>query len=280
MVLIYGIITSSTYGWGSVHTLGLLGLAAVLMVSFFVLESRISKPIMPLRILKLRTLTGSGAVRGLLVIGMFSTFFIGALYLEHVLGYSPVKTGLAFLPQALGMAGMSTGITAWLVGRFGNKRVMYPGMVLAAGGLFLFASAGVHAAYFPRIFFAFLMMGIGAGSSFMPLLQIGMSEIPNEDAGLGSGVVNVSQQLAGAIGLAALGTIAENRSKSLLVAGRDVTNALAGGYQLALVIAGCCVVLGIILGPILLRTKESPEEQRERIRENMANPEAREHLVL
>jgi hypothetical protein len=107
-----------------------------------------------------------------------------------------------------------------------------------------------------------------------------MSEIPNADAGLGSGVVNVSQQMAGAIGLAALGTIAENHSTSLLAAGHDMISALASGYQLALLIAGCSVVLGLILGPILLRTKESPEEQRERIKENMANPETREHLVL
>jgi hypothetical protein len=280
MVVIYAIVTSATYGWGSAHTLGFLGLSAALMTAFIVLESRISNPIMPLRILKLRTLTGSGVVRGLLVIGMFSTFFIGALYFEHVQGYSPVKTGLAFLPQALGMAGMSTGITAWLVGRFGNERVMYPAMVLAAAGLLLFASAGPHAAYFPRIFFAFLMMGIGAGGSFMPLLQIGMSEIPNVDAGLGSGIVNVSQQLAGAIGLAALGTIAENRSASLLAAGHDVITALADGYRLALLIAAACVVLGLVLAPILLRSKESPEEQAAHINENMAAPEAREHLVL
>jgi MFS family permease len=280
MVCIYAIITSSNVGWGSAQTLGLLGLAVALMVSFLVLESRISNPIMPLRILKLRTLTGSAVVRGLLIIGMFSTFFIGALYFEHVLGYSPVKTGLAFLPQALGMAGMSTGITAWLVGRFGNERIMYPGMVLAAGGLLLFASAGAHTAYFPRIFVAFLMMGIGAGASFMPLLQIGMSEIPNADAGLGSGVVNVSQQMAGAVGLAALGTIAASHSKSLEAAGHDVISALAGGYQLALLIAGCSVLLGLVLAPFLLRTKESPEERDAHIKENMANPESREHLVI
>ncbi len=280
MVVIYAIVTSSTYGWGSAHTLGLLGLAVALGVAFFVLESRVAKPIMPLRILKLRTLTGSGVIRGLLVIGMFSTFFIGALYFEHVQGYSPVKTGLAFLPQALGMAGMSTGITAWLVGRFGNKKVMYPGMASAAIGLLLFASAGPHAAYFPRIFFAFLLMGLGAGTSFMPLLQIGMSEIPNEDAGLGSGIVNVSQQLAGAIGLAALGTIAANQSKSLLAAGHDMITALADGYRLALLIAAACVLLGLLLSPLLLRTSESAEEQQAHIRENMANPEAMEHLVL
>jgi EmrB/QacA subfamily drug resistance transporter len=280
MVMIYAIVTASTYGWGSAHTLGFIGLSLVLMAAFAVLESRIDKPIMPLRILKLRTLTGSGVIRGLLVIGMFSTFFIGALYFEHVQGYSPLKTGLAFLPQAVSMAAMSTGITAWLVGRFGNKPVMYPAMVSAAVGLLLFATAGPHAAYFPRIFFAFLLMGLGAGASFMPLLQIGMSEIPNEDAGLGSGIVNVSQQMAGAIGLAALGTIAENQSKSALAAGHDLITALADGYRLALLIAAACVLLGLALTPILLRTRESPEEQAARIAENMQNPEAMEHLVL
>ena len=280
MVVIYAIVTASTYGWVSAHTLGFIGLAVVLGVAFAVLESRISKPIMPLRILKLRTLTGSGVIRGLLIIGMFSTFFIGALYFEHVLGYSPLKTGLAFLPQALTMAAMSTGITAWLVGRFGNKPVMYPAMASAAIGLLLFASAGPHAAYFPRIFFAFFLMGLGAGASFMPLLQIGMSEIPNEDAGLGSGIVNVSQQLAGAIGLAALSTIAANQSKSLLAAGHDMITALADGYRLALLIAAGSVILGLVLSPLLLRTSESAEEQQARIKENMANPEAMEHLVL
>ena len=245
MVMIYAIVTASTYGWGSSHTLGFIGLALALMAAFAVLESRISNPIMPLRILKLRTLTGSGVIRGLLVIGMFSTFFIGALYFEHVQGYSPLKTGLAFLPQAVSMAAMSTGITAWLVGRFGNKPVMYPAMVSAFVGLLLFATAGAHAAYFPRIFFAFLLMGLGAGASFMPLLQIGMSEIPNEDAGLGSGIVNVSQQMAGAIGLAALGTIAANQSKSALAAGHDMLTALADGYRVSLLIAAGCVLLGL-----------------------------------
>ena len=140
------------------------------------------------------------------------------------------------------MAGLSTGLTAKLVDRFGSKPVMYPGMVLAAVGLLLFASAGPHAEYFPKIFIAFVMLGLGAGLTFMPLLQIGMSEVPNEDAGLGSGVVNVSQQLAGAVGLAALSTIAANSSKSLLASGHDVISALTHGYQLALLIAACSVI--------------------------------------
>jgi EmrB/QacA subfamily drug resistance transporter len=280
MVAIYGIVTASSDGWGSAHTFVLLGIAAVLFVSFLVLESKLTNPIMPLRILRLRTLTGSAVVRGLLVIGMFSTFFIGALYFEHVLHYSPVRTGLAFLPQTIGMATMSVGITARLVRRFGNKPVMYPALVLAASGLLLFATAGQHAEYFPRIFFAFLMMGVGAGAAFMPLLQIGMSEIPTEDAGLGSGVVNVSQQMAGAVGLAALSTIAANHSKSLVAAGHDVVSALASSYELALIIGAASITLGLLLAPLVLRTDESLEEQRAHIEENMANPETKEHLVL
>ncbi len=280
MVGIYAIVTASQYGWVSAHTLGFAGVAVVLGAVFFVLESRLSNPIMPLRILRLRTLTGSSVIRGVIVIGMFSTFFVGALSFEHVRGYSPFQTGLAFLPQAVGMAGMSVWATPRLVNRFGAKPVLYPALVLTAAGLFLFASAGPHTAYFPTIFFSFLMLGVGASCSFMPLLQIGMSEIPNEDAGLGSGIVNVSQQLAGAIGLAALSTIAANQSKSLVAAGHELVSALAHGYQVALLIASCCVTLGLVLAPILLRTAESPEEQRAHIAENMATPEVSEHLVL
>ena len=159
MVAIYGVVTATTYGWLSAHTLGILGAAVALFLFFIVLESRLANPIMPLRILKLRTLTGTAAIRGLLITGMFSTFFIGALYFEHVLGYSPVKTGLAFLPQALVMAALSTGITAKLVDRFGSKVVMYPGMLMAAVGLVLFGAAGEHASYFPQIFIGFLLLG-------------------------------------------------------------------------------------------------------------------------
>jgi EmrB/QacA subfamily drug resistance transporter len=280
MVAIYGVVTATTYGWVSAHTLGVIGAAVALFVFFVLLESRLANPIMPLRILKLRTLTGTAAIRGLLITGMFSTFFIGALYFEHVLGYSPVKTGVAFLPQALVMAALSTGITAKLVNRFGAKFVMYPGMAMAAIGLVLLASAGQHADYFPRIFLSFLLVGAGAGLSFMPLLQIGMSEVPSEDAGLGSGVVNVSQQMAGAIGLAVLSTIAANRTKSLLASGHTAIHSLTLGYQLALYIAAACVLVGLLVSPLLLRTDESPEEQKRHMDENMQNPESMEHLVL
>jgi MFS family permease len=178
------------------------------------------------------------------------------------------------------MAVMSAGITARLVDRFGPKPVMYPALVLAAAGLILFASAGEHASYFPDIFFAFLLLGLGAGASFMPLLQIAMSEIPTADAGLGSGVVNVSQQLAGAVGLAVLSTIATSRTRSLVASGHALVHSLTLGYQLALYIAAGCVLAGLALAPILLRTSESPEEEKAHIDENMQSPETREHLVI
>ena len=280
MVGIYAIVTATTFGWASAHTMAYAGVAVSLFGAFVALEARVANPVMPLRILRLRTLTGSSVIRGFVVVGMFSTFFIGALYFEHVLGYSPVRTGLAFLPQALAMAVMSAGITARLVNRYGPRAVLYPALVLTAAGLLLFASAGAHAAYFPRVFLAFLMLGVGGGAAFMPLLHIAMSEIPHDDAGLGSGIVNVSQQLAGALGLAALGTIATDRTASLVHTGHALRQALTDGYRSALLLAAACVVLGLLLSPVLVRASEPPEEQRAHIAENMQVPEASEHLVL
>jgi EmrB/QacA subfamily drug resistance transporter len=280
MVGIYGIITASRVGWGSAETLVCLAASVVLFSAFVVLESRLSNPIMPLRILKLRSLTGSSVIRGLIATGMFSTFFIGALYFEHVLGYSPVRTGLAFMPATMGIAAMSAGISARLVNRFGPRRVMYPGIFTAGIGLVLLALAGRDPGYFPQIFFALLLLGVGAGASFMPLLQIAMSEIPNADAGLGSGIVNVSQQMAAAIGLAVLSTIAANRTQSLVARGHAVIGALTDGYRLALLIAAACVFVGLAVAPLALRTKESPEDEEAHIAANMADPEASEHLVL
>ena len=202
-----------------------------------------------------------------------------ALYFEHVLGYSPVRTGLAFLPQALCMAALSTGVTAKLVDRFGANRDV-PGHGHGGGRVAPVRRRRRARQLLPPDLHRLLVAGPGAGLSFMPLLQIGMSEVPGEDAGLGSGVVNVSQQMAGAIGLAFLSTIAANRTKSLVASGHAVLHSLTLGYQLALYIAAGCVLLGLLVSPLLLRTDESPEERKKHIEENMRNPETKEHLVL
>ncbi len=280
MVGIYGIVAASRVGWGSPETLGCVGIAVLLLTAFIFLESKLANPIMPLRILKLRSLTGSSVIRGLIATGMFSTFFIGALYLERVLGYSPISTGLAFMPATVGMAAMSSGLAARLVERFGPRPVMYPGIATSALGLLLLGLAGQNPGYFPQVFFAFLLLGLGAGASMIPLLQIAMAEVPKEDAGLASGIVNVSMQMSAALGLAVLSTIATNHTKALIAQGHEVIGALTDGYQLAIFIAAACVLVGLILAPVLLRTNETADEEANRMAENMQDPEAYEHLVL
>jgi EmrB/QacA subfamily drug resistance transporter len=280
MIGIYGIVTASRLGWGSAETLVLLGIAVALMVAFAVLESRLANPIMPPRILRLRSLMGSSVIRGFIATGMFSTFFIGALYLEHVLHYSPIRTGVAFMPATIGMGIMSSGVAAQLVNRFGPRRVMYPGIVTGATGLILLATAGSTPDYFPQIFFAFLLLGAGAGASMIPLLQMAMSEVPKEDAGLASGIVNVSTQMAAALGLALLATVATNRTRALVASGHDLESSLTQGYSWALLLAAAFVLLGGLVAPFALRTKESADEVATHMTENMKGPEAQEHLVL
>ena len=280
MVAIYGVVTATTYGWVSAHTLGMLGLA-----------------VGAVRLLhRARVATGQSdhaaahseaAHADRLGRHPRPAHHRHVLDLLHRRPLLRARAGLQPGQDRPGLSPAGDGHGDHVDRHHGqtreplrSKAVMYPAMVLAAIGLVLLASAGEHASYFPQIFIAFVLLGVGAGASFMPLLQIGMSEIPNEDAGLGSGVVNVSQQMAGAIGLAVLSTIAANRTKSLIASGHEAIHSLTLGYQLALYIAAACVLLGLLVSPLLLRTDESPEEQKRHIDENMQNPEAMEHLVL
>ena len=184
---------------------------------------------------------------------MFSAFFLGALYLERVLGYDAIDTGLAFLPLTFSIAAMSMGVSARAVQRFGAVRTLAVGLVGIMLGLLLLATDGVHASYFPGLFIAFLALGLGAGASFLPLLTMGMSDTPARDAGLASGIINVSVQLFGAIGLARLGTIATDHTNSLSSAGHSLSSALTGGYHLAYIVAAACVGVGMLASFLLLR---------------------------
>jgi len=250
----FAIVKSTDYGLFSARTLGVGGAGLVLLGAFLWLESRLANPIMPLRILRLRLLMGTSVVRGLLVTGMFSAFFLGSLYLERVLGYNAINTGLAFLPLTFCIALMSMGLAARGVERFGARSVLATGLAGIVAGLVLLSTQGVHASYFPGLFFAFLLLGLGAGASFLPLLTLGMADAPARDAGLASGIINVSVQLFGAIGLAALGTVATDHAKSLTSAGHSVASSLTGGYHLAYVVAAICVAGGILVALLVLRT--------------------------
>jgi EmrB/QacA subfamily drug resistance transporter len=253
MSAIYAIVEATGHGWLSSRVLGLGGLAAVLMTAFLVLESRIENPIMPLRILRLRGLVNASLVRGFLVTGMYSTFFLGTLYLEHVRHYSALQTGAAFLPWTITVAILSQGITARLVARFGPLRVLVSGMAWAVAGLLLFGSVGAQTPFFPTIFFACFAIGLGIGSAFMPLLTLATDEVPAADAGLASGITNVSQQISGALGLAVLSTIATNQTNGLVAAHRTLTSSLLGGYHLAFLIGAASIATGGMLALVLLR---------------------------
>jgi EmrB/QacA subfamily drug resistance transporter len=255
MGFIYAIVQATAHGWVSTQVLGVGAVAALLMAAFVALEARIENPIMPLRILRLQGLVKASLVRGFLVTGMYSTFFLGCLYLEHVRHYSAVQTGAAFLPWTITVAVLSRGITARLVNRFGPFPVLIAGMASAVVGLLLFSSVGPDTSFFPTIFFASFAIGLGIGNAFMPLLTIAMADVPAADSGLGSGITNVSQQISGALGLAVLSTIAANRTKGLLSAHQGVTTSLIGGYHLAFIIGAATITAGIALAVALLRPR-------------------------
>jgi EmrB/QacA subfamily drug resistance transporter len=255
MGAIYAIVEATSHGWLSLQVLGFGGLAAVLMTAFLAQEARTRNPIMPLRILRVRGLVNANLVRGLLVTGMYSTFFIGALYLEHVRDYSALQTGAAFLPWTLTVALLSQGITARLVDRFGPFPVLTSGMASAVAGLLLFATIGPDTAFFPTIFLACFAIGLGIGTAFMPLLTLAMADVPAEDAGLGSGITNASQQIGGALGLAVLSTIAANRTNAL-ADDHGLTSALIAGYQLAFLAGAVAIGTGIVLAFVLLRPRD------------------------
>ncbi len=274
MLGVYTIVETDHYGWGSARTLGLGALALAMIGAFGAYEGRIRNPIMPLRVLRSRSLSGANFVRGFLVIGMFSSFFLGALYLEHVLGYSSIRTGLAFLPMTLSIGVLSVGVTPRLLNRFGPKRTLIPGLVMSLAGLLIFARVPINADYWTELFPAFLLIGLGAGTSFMPLIALAMSEVPKPDAGLASGLVNVSQQMAAAVGVAVLGTLAARRSAELLAAGHSPAAALTSGYRFAFLIAAACVAVGIAVAVGVLRSPargqaEEPGAEELQIREGL-----------
>ena len=253
IVGIYSIVTASRYGWLSAHTLGFGAVALALAGSFAVLESKVARPIMPVRILQLRSLMASSVVRGLTFSAMFSVFFFGALYLERVLGYEPLRTGVAFLPMTLAMAVMSLGITSRLLERFGPMRLLVPGMSAVVVGLLLMSRVGVDANYLTSILPAFLLLGVGMSVSAVPLLTIAMADVPRSDAGLASGIVNVSMWLASSTALAVFGTLAASRTTRLTVAGASRAQALIAGYHEIFFIGAFCALAGLAVTVAVLR---------------------------
>jgi len=254
MLAVYAIVNGNEIGWTSPRTLGQLLVAIALLALFLAIEARVRAPLMPLRLFKLRNLAVSNIVGVLWAAAMFAWFFLSALYMQLVLGYNPMQVGLAFLPANLIMAAFSLGISAKLVMRFGIRRPLAFGLLMAATGLLLFARAPVEGHFVIDILPGMVLLGLGAGIAFNPVLLAAMSDVSASESGLASGVVNTAFMMGGALGLAILASLAASRSEGLLGSGYLPLAALAGGYQAAFMVGACFAALGALLGAAMLRT--------------------------
>jgi EmrB/QacA subfamily drug resistance transporter len=253
MLLVYTIVKASDYGWGSTHTLGFGAGALALLAAFIAREHTARQPMMPLRIFRVRLVSAANAVQALMVAGMFGMFFLGALYLQRVLGYDALEVGLAFLPVAVLIGALSLGASARLNMRFGAQATLVPGLALIVGGLLLFARAPVGANYVTEILPVMVLLGIGAGISFPSLMTLAMSGATRSDSGLASGLVNTSQQVGGALGLAVLATFSTTHTASLRADGHSFASSLTSGFHLAFLIGAALVVAAIALAGTALR---------------------------
>ena len=255
MLGVYSILQVSEHGWGSLQTLGLGAVSLILVSAFVVRQSRIPNPLMPLRLFRSRNVAGANIVMALLVAGMFAMFFLGALYLQQILGYDALEVGLAFLPSTLVMGTMSLRYSERLSMRFGPKATLIPAMVSIGAGLLLFARTPVDGNYLTDIVPPMVLIGFGAGTGFPALMTLSMSGATPSDSGLASGLINATVQVGGAIGLAVLATLATARTDGLLALGEPSDTALNAGFHLAYLVGAGLVGLGIVAALAILRSQ-------------------------
>jgi Na+/melibiose symporter-like transporter len=244
----------------------LLAPAGALFAIFLVLETRVREPLVPLRLFRMRNVSTANVIGVLWSIAMFSLFFLAALYLQLVLGYSPLQVGLAFLPSNLIMGAFSLGLSAKIVMRFGLRTPITVGMSLIAVGLLLFARAPVGGGFLIDVLPAMIVVGFGVGIAFNPVLMAAMSDVDQSETGLASGVANTAFMMGGALGLAILSTLAASRSDTLRADGQSAAAALTGGYHLAFLVGALFAAAAATVGAVLLRTQphavhgDQPEE--------------------
>ena len=258
MLGVYTILDVGDVGWGATQTLVLGAVSGALLTAFIVRQARIETPLMPLRLFHSRNVSGANAIQALLVAGMFSMFFLGALYLQRILGYDPLEVGLAFLPTTIVMGTMSLGFSERLIMRFGPRTTLSAGLVLIGAGLLLFARTPVDGHFAVDLLPPLLITGLGIGTSFPSLMTLAMSGATPEDSGLASGVVNTSAQVGGAVGLAVLATLATQRTDSLLDDGATHAAALNSGFHIAYLVGAALVGLALLVAIFVLRTEPMP----------------------
>lgn len=256
VIIVFSIVKAQAWGWGSGRTLGLLGTGILLLAAFFVIESRSDAPLVRLGIFRVRTLFAGNNVMLLVASGMFGMFFFASLYVQDILGYSPLKAGLAFLPVTLGIM-IGAGLAQQLIGRVGVRAVAVVGITLASAGMFVLTGLPVHGQYVSDLLVGLAPMSLGMGLTFVPITLLATSGVGPEDAGTASGLFNTSQQVGGSFGLAILSTLAANRTSSLLGTGPHSqfaqASAAVAGYHVAFAVAGGMLLFGAVLLVALLR---------------------------
>jgi len=258
MLGVFTILQVTEWGWGDVKTLGLSAVSAALLALFIHRQATIANPLMPLRLFRSRNVAGANVLQALLVAGMFGMFFLGALYLQRVLGYDALEVGLAFLPTTVVMGTLSLGFSEKLIMRFGPRNMLIPGMVLVGVALLLFARTPVDGSYLADVLPPMLLIGVGIGISFPALMTVAMSGATPSDAGLASGVVNTSAQVGGAIGLAVLATLAAERTSALQDGGASHAAALNSGFHLAYLVGAGLVGIALLIAIFVLRSEPMP----------------------
>jgi EmrB/QacA subfamily drug resistance transporter len=261
-LIVYTLVDANNAGWLSTQTLGLGVVALALLAAFIVIELRSKAPLVPFAIFRRRTITGINIVALLIAMSLFSMFFFISLYMQQVLGYSAIKAGLSYLPLALGII-VSAGLASGLVTRFGFKPILIVGLLLTAVGLTWFSQVEVGGSYVGDILFPSLIAAVGLGFAFVPMTIAAVSGVSSQEAGLASGLINTSQQVGGALGLAILASIANSRTDSLMVdaggAAAALPNALTEGFQIAFTVGAGFALLGAILAATLISSRDSRE---------------------
>jgi EmrB/QacA subfamily drug resistance transporter len=253
MLGVFTILQITKWGWTDPRTLGLSAVSAALLAVFVHRQATIANPLMPLRLFRSRNVAGANVLQSLLVAGMFGMFFLGALYLQRVLHYTPLQVGLSFLPTTIVMGTLSLGFSERLIMRFGPRTTLIPGVCLVVVALLLFARTPVDGNYLTDLLPPFLLIGVGVGTSFPSIMTLAMSGATPSDAGLASGLVNTSMQVGGAIGLAVLATLSAERTHSLLDSGASNASALTSGYHLAYLIGAGLAAIAVAIAVFVLR---------------------------
>ncbi len=258
-MLVYALVDANSAGWGSAQTVVLLALSVLILGAFVAIERTSRAPLVPIPgIFRIRTISGVNVVAVLVAMSLFSMFFLITLYMQQVLGYDPLKAGISYLPLAGGII-VSAGIASGLITRFGFKPVLILGLVLTAAGLIWFAQISVNGTYVGDILFPSLLSAFGLGFAFVPMTVAAVAGVDEHEAGLASGLINTSQQVGGALGLAVLATIANSRTDSLMETGSRLPNALTEGFQAALTVGAGFAVAGAVLAFFLISGRASRE---------------------